>query len=211
MSQLPIFVCRRMEINVRAEAGPQWGVMTAAEAMQLLGQQKQLLMEELDDFDTSGDNQIDVNELQQLLRLMGIVSGHRAWAVARNLMTVLDDDHTGKVNRHEFFQELNMSNDEAQQSLSTFASFEDPRMAFEAKEQHRRSVIMARKARLGSRHGRAMDTLYGTSSSDMDARTPRLTADPMDGSVEPAEVPLPGTGVYPPPSSPRAVEAGLSL
>ena len=193
VSRSPVFVCRRMDINFRAEAAATTrsalaGSVSAAEALRLLGAQKQLLMEELEHFDTSGDNQIDLNELQQLLRLMGVASGHDAWTVAKSLMVVLDDDHTGKVDRHEFFQELNMSSGNGQSSANAFfASFEDPLKAFEAREQHRRSVIMARQARLASRQGMASSVLVRSPRYGLDLEDPPLSA-----------------GVYPPPSSPRA-------
>lgn len=192
VSRSPVFVCRRMDIKFRAEAATTRsalaGTVSVAEALRLLGTQKQLLMESLEHFDTSGDNQIDLNELQQLLRQMGVASGHHAWTIAKSLMAVLDDDHTGKVDRHEFFQELNMFNGNGQRSANTlFASFEDPLKASEAREQHRRSVIMARKARLASRQGVA---------TSAPIRSPRAGL-----GVE--ETP-PRAGVCAPPSSPRA-------
>ena len=140
-------------------------MLTAVEAMASLTGRKQELMDELDEFDTSGDGKLNLDELQQLLRIMDLAQGREAWLLAKELMKTLDDDGTGLVDRHEFFRDMKTNKIDSKGDLEDFADFEDPAAA---REEYRLSVIMKRKERKGRKADqffgeadRAMQSIYG--------------------------------------------------
>ena len=106
----------------------------------------------------AGDGKLNLDELQQLLRIMDLAQGREAWLLAKELMQTLDDDGTGLVDRHEFFRDMKTNKVDSKGDLEDFADFEDPAAA---REEYRLSVIMKRKERKGRKADRAMQSIYG--------------------------------------------------
>ena len=188
-------------------------VLTAVEAMASLTGRKQELMDHLDEFDTSGDGKLNLDELQQLLRIMDLAQGREAWLLAKELMQTLDDDGTGLVDRHEFFRDMKTNKVDSKGDLEDFADFEDPAAA---REEYRLSVIMKRKERKGRKADRAMQSIYGAKEGKFFAnRLPSSSRSPSQSPELPprSHTPSQSSHVSPPPmrvspAPPPTPEAG---
>ena len=131
-----------------------------------------MVMQMLDEWDTTGDGKIDLDEMQRLLRGLGLASGHEAWDLAKELFKTLDDDQSRKVDRHELFRDMATGS-----KLPETPGFAARAQEFENRielEEHRRQVILNRKGRLGNKAQRNMTSAYGKSGAHFARRSPLL-------------------------------------
>ena len=173
----------------RSQGAPRQNSMYAQDAMRELATRKKMVMQMLDEWDTTGDGKIDLDEMQRLLRGLGLASGHEAWDLAKELFKTLDDDQSGKVDRHELFRDMATG---SKQPVSP-VGFVTRKQAFENQielEEHRRQMILNRKERLGNKAERNMTTAYGKGGNHFVMRRQSPSRSPPHSpsvAAEPAE------------------------